>query len=31
MDKNKKGIRRKVKRDRMKIGVDGKIPWDKKS
>jgi len=31
MNKNKKGMRRKAKRDRMKIGVNGKIPWDKKS
>jgi len=31
MDRNEKGMRRKEKRDRMKIGVDGKIPWNEES
>ena len=31
MDRNEKGMRRKEKRDRMKIGVSGKIPQDKET
>jgi len=31
MDRDEKDMRKKEKRDRMKIGVDGKIPWDKES
>jgi len=31
MDKNKKGMRRKGKKDRRKIGINGKIPWDQES
>jgi len=31
MNRNEKSMRRKEKRDRMKIGVDGKIPWNEES
>ena len=31
MDGDKKGMRRKGKKDERKIEVNGKIPWDKKS
>jgi len=31
MDRNKKGMRRKGKKDRRKIGINGKIPWDEES
>ena len=31
MDGEKKGMRRKGKRDEKKIGTDGKVPQDKKS
>jgi len=27
----KKKIQKRGKRDRMKIGIDGKIPWDKET
>jgi len=31
MDGDKKGMRRKGKKNRRKIGVNRKIPWNKKS
>jgi len=31
MDGEKKGMRRKGRRDEKKIGTDGKVPQDKKS
>jgi len=31
MDGDKKDMKRKGKKDRRKIGVDGKIPWDEES
>ena len=31
MDGDKKGMRRKGKKNRRKIGVNRKIPWDKES
>jgi len=31
MNRDKKDIKRKGKRDGTKIGISGKIPWDKKT
>jgi len=31
MNREEKGMRRKGRRDRKKIGIDRKIPWNKKS
>jgi len=31
MDRKEKGMKRKERKDGKKIGIDGKVPWDKKS
>ena len=31
MNREEKGMRRRGRRDRKKIGIDRKIPWNKKS
>jgi len=31
MGRGEKDIKKKKKRDGMRIGIDGKIPWDEKS
>jgi len=31
MDRGRKSTRRRGRKDRRKIGIDGKIPWDEKT